>query len=142
MTLRLRPHHLLCLLTYLGKGYTPAFVANYERIVARLNDGEAIEIVEGPDDICAPMLGEQGHHCHNASVRLRDKQALEAVTRELDLGNDGGEIRLVSGDVERLRSAFRAGTLRAACEACEWSEFCTVIARTNFRGCRFQPPPL
>ena len=26
MTIRLRAHHLLCLLTYAGKGYSPAFI--------------------------------------------------------------------------------------------------------------------
>ncbi|WP_150526685.1 DUF1284 domain-containing protein [Roseibium sediminis] len=140
MTLRLRPHHLLCVLTYLGKGYTPAFVANYERIVARLNDGETIEIVEGPDDICAPMLKEQDHHCHNDSVKLRDRQALDAVITELGLGRDVRIIRLVSEDVAQLRQAFSNGALRAACQACEWSELCSGIARKNFRGCRFQPP--
>ena len=37
MTVRLRAHHLLCMLTYVGKGYTAAFTANYDRIVERLN---------------------------------------------------------------------------------------------------------
>ena len=32
MTIKLRAHHLLCLLTYVGKGYSPAFTANYDRV--------------------------------------------------------------------------------------------------------------
>ena len=29
MTVRLRAHHLLCMLTYVGKGYSPAFCAGF-----------------------------------------------------------------------------------------------------------------
>ena len=49
MTVRLRAHHLLCMLTYVGKGYSPAFVENYEAIAARLSAGEEIEMVAGPE---------------------------------------------------------------------------------------------
>jgi hypothetical protein len=69
MTVRLRGHHLLCLLTFVGKGYTPAFTANYRRIVARLNEGAAVELVDGPDDICAPMLAEAEHHASTPASR-------------------------------------------------------------------------
>ncbi|TJU92322.1 MAG: DUF1284 domain-containing protein, partial [Mesorhizobium sp.] len=63
MTVRLRAHHLLCLLTYVGKGYSPAFTANYDKVVKRLGEGEAVLIVSGPDAICAPMLDEREPHC-------------------------------------------------------------------------------
>jgi hypothetical protein len=38
--IELRGHHLLCILTYMGKGYTPAFVENYDAIVAQINRGD------------------------------------------------------------------------------------------------------
>jgi len=63
MTVRLRSHHLLCLLTYVGKGYSAAFIANYDAIAKRLGRGEDVLIVSGPDDICQPMLGEAESHC-------------------------------------------------------------------------------
>ncbi|OWU61413.1 2Fe-2S ferredoxin, partial [Staphylococcus aureus] len=40
MTIRLRGHHLLCMLTYVGKGYSPAFVENYDAMAGRLGRGE------------------------------------------------------------------------------------------------------
>ncbi|MDQ0349554.1 DUF1284 domain-containing protein [Ancylobacter vacuolatus] len=137
MTVRLRPHHLLCLLTFVGKGYTPAFTAQYRRIVARLNEGEAVELVEGPDDICAPMLGESDHHCRNASVALRDTQA-RAVLAGL-LGHPlepGRAIALTEARVGRMRRAFAEGGIRAACAGCQWSDFCTQIAGQGFAGTR------
>lgn len=83
MTVRLRAHHLLCMLTYVGKGYSPAFVENYEAIAARLSAGEEIELVTGPDDICRPLTADPEAHCHGTSVVERDRAATEAVARLL-----------------------------------------------------------
>jgi hypothetical protein len=80
MTVRLRGHHLLCMLTYIGKGYSPAFVENYDAIAGNLSNGEDIEIVDGPDDICQPLLRESDCHCFNASVAVRDRLAIEAIS--------------------------------------------------------------
>jgi len=141
MTLRLRAHHLLCMLTFAGKGYTPAFVESYKAIVKRLNDGAAIELVDGPDDICMPMLNDITCHCHNESVRERDRLA----ARDIGLLLSGkplsiGPLRLTGEDIATLRSAFQNGNIRQACEGCEWYELCTGIAQTNFRGCRLRHP--
>ena len=32
MTLALRAHHLLCMLTYAGRGYSPDFVRNFDHM--------------------------------------------------------------------------------------------------------------
>ncbi|TCK30471.1 hypothetical protein EV667_0561 [Ancylobacter aquaticus] len=137
MTVRLRAHHLLCLLTFVGKGYTPAFAANYRRIVARLDAGEAVELVEGPDDICAPMLGEPEHHCRNASVAMRDVQARAAIAKLLGRPLEAGRaIALTVERVERMRRGFAEGGIRAACTGCQWSAFCTQVAGQGFAGTR------
>nr|WP_281493636.1 DUF1284 domain-containing protein [Ancylobacter koreensis] len=133
----MRAHHLLCLLTYVGKGYTPAFVANYGRVVARLNAGAPVVLVEGPDEICAPMLGEPDCHCRNASVVARDAQALADVAALLGLHLSAGcEVRLDAVRLATLRAAFAAGTIRAACASCQWSGLCTGIAASSFAGVR------
>ena len=80
MTVRLRAHHLLCMLTYVGNGYSPAFVENYEVIAARLSAGEEIELVAGPDDICVPLTADPDAHCHGASVIERDRAAASGDT--------------------------------------------------------------
>lgn len=33
---RLRPHHLLCMQTFVGNGYSEAFVENMKQVLARL----------------------------------------------------------------------------------------------------------
>lgn len=143
MTIRLRAHHLLCLLTYVGKGYTPAFVAQYDALVTRLNAGEEAVLVEGPDDICAPML-EGRHHCLKPRITARDAQALADLARLLGRPLRAGEpVPLDRGSVARMRRAFADGAIRQACAGCQWSELCTDIAAAGFAEVRVtgaEPP--
>jgi hypothetical protein len=139
VTVRLRPHHLLCLLTYVGRGYSAAFTQNFDRICERLGRGEEIELVEGPDDICAPLLCETDPHCLAASVTVRDRLAADAAARLLKRSVVSGT-RLVL-DAELLghfRAAFGSGASRAACRSCEWHDLCTEIASSGYREIRLR----
>lgn len=138
MTVRLRGHHLLCILTYKGEGYSPAFVANLDRIAARLAAGEDALLVDGPDDVCAPLLappsvGDTGPHCAFDRVHERDRQALEAVSALLSRTLvPGKRLTLEPETARRMRNAFETGEIRAACVGCEWSKLCTSIADARF----------
>lgn len=134
MTVRLRPHHLLCLLTYLGEGYSPAFVANYDRIAERLSGGEGALVVAGPDDICAPIADASASHCESDSVAGRDRRAALDVGAVLGTTiMEGTALRLDGDTLVRLRMAFSKGLLRSACGGCEWSELCSAVAAGGFR---------
>jgi uncharacterized protein len=134
MAIQLRPHHLLCMLTFIGKGYSAAFVANLEQVVRRLATGtETIEIVAGPDDICAPLLCEADCHCYRASVVERDRLATQAISSLLDRPLDPGtHFLLTHADLDNLRTAFAAGTIREACTGCQWKPLCDGIAANQF----------
>lgn len=133
MTVRLRPHHLLCLLTYAGNGYGPAFTANCNAIAARVARGESILIVEGPDDICAPLLDDPDPHCHRDSVTERDRLAASDVGVLLATPIGAGENLVLGPDVLRLqREAFASGRTRAACLGCQWSDLCSSIAANDY----------
>lgn len=142
--MRLRPHHLLCMLTFVGEGYSPAFVANYRRLAGRLSAGEPVEIVSGPDDICAPLLSDEDAHCFGASVAGRDAAALADIARLLGRELHTGAV--IASDpalVEKLRRAFSAGVTRRACTGCEWSSLCDRIAGEDYKGAlvmTFSPP--
>jgi hypothetical protein len=128
------------MLTFIGKGYTPAFVANLEQVVRRLATGtETIEIVAGPDDICAPLLAECGApaatdgHCHRASVLERDRLATESLAALLSRPlTPGTHLHLTPADLDQLRAAFAAGTIRSACAGCQWKPLCDAIAADGF----------
>ncbi|MDE2029925.1 MAG: DUF1284 domain-containing protein [Alphaproteobacteria bacterium] len=145
-TVRLRGHHLLCVLPYVGKGYTPEFVENFDAVVAKMSKGAAIEIVAGPDDLCAAMhdkngpVCESGEHCLKQSAVLRDGKAIGDVGAALGLRLEVGFVlKPGTKDYARLRHLFAEGKIRAACEGCEWHGICTDIAANGFKNVRLMP---
>ncbi len=137
MTVRLRPHHLLCVLTYVGRGYSPAFTANYDALVDRLAAGEAILIVDGPDDICGPVMATDDPHCLKESVVERDRLAANDVAALIGAPIEPGlQIALDERVLPAMRKAFAGGTVRAACTGCEWSQLCSAVASIGFRDTR------
>ncbi len=143
MTVRLRAHHLLCMLTFVGEGYTPSFTRNYRRIAGRLSAGEEILMVSGPDDICAPLLAEPDHHCLRDSVFDRDRRAASAVANLLGLPGlaQGDRITPDAAMLARMRTAFGHGAIRDGCHGCEWSNLCSRVAERNFQGVLVGAPP-
>jgi uncharacterized protein len=137
MSVHLRGHHLLCMLTYVGEGYDEAFVENFTAICKRIGNGEAIIVVDGPDDVCAPQLrAAQGSdsppHCFNASCVERDKQALNDISDLMGSPlRSGDTLHLTPQFVRTLRVAFAEGVIRNACRDCEWHSVCSHIAATD-----------
>ena len=137
MTILLRPHHLLCLLTYVGEGYGDVFTRNYDAIARRLSAGEPIMIVDGPDDVCAPLLADPDAHCRRPGVIGRDADALHDVAGIL--GAEVGDVlSLDEATLQDMRAAFASGRIRHACVGCEWEVLCSTVARDGFAGTRVQ----
>lgn len=136
---RLRPHHLLCLLTYAGKGYSEAFTAGFDAIVDRLSQGVPIHVVDGPDDICGPLLRDAAAHCHHDSVRQRDQRAATDLGALLQRPVGTGAVLTVdAASLVKWRAAFAQGRTRAACAGCEWRPLCSTIAAEGFGAARLQ----
>ncbi|WP_333682865.1 DUF1284 domain-containing protein [Pontibaca methylaminivorans] len=135
MTVRLRPHHLLCMLTFSGQGYTPAFTANMRAIMDRLGKGEEILIVTGPDDICAPLLSEPAPHCHDGDVTARDQVAAQEAGALLAVAvRPGTRLALTPAQIGQLREGFADGQIRRGCTGCQWEELCTNVAARSYAG--------
>lgn len=127
------------MLTYIGKGYSPAFTANYDRIAGRLSAGEDIVIVTGPDDICQPLLDAGDPHCLTDSVDQRDRFAAEDLTNLLARPIAVGQHFLLdAATLASQRAAFAQGQVRRACSGCEWAGLCTDIAGEHFASVRVQ----
>ncbi len=135
MTIRLRSHHLLCILTYVGKGYSPAFTDNMTQVAERLSSGEEVEIVEGPDAICAPLLDHPTPHCSLKRVTARDRLATQDLSAILGINcTVGSRLTLDQGVLRNLRRAFATSELRRACTGCEWFGLCSSIAGSGFES--------
>lgn len=137
MTIRLRSHHLLCLLTYVGKGYGDAFTRNYDTIAQRLSAGESILVVDGPDDICAPLLADPDAHCRQPGVIARDTDALHDMAGILAI-EVGAVLSLDRATLADMRTAFALGRTRHACVGCQWEPLCSAVARDGYAGARVQ----
>jgi hypothetical protein len=131
------------MLTFVGEGYNPAFTANYRRIAERLSAGEEIEIVEGPDDICAPLLDEPEAHCFRQTVEARDKAAALDVSALLGIAMvEGLVIRPDAAFLAKLREGFSKRSVREACRGCDWSALCDRIAADDYDGVLVRPDDL
>lgn len=143
MPVRLRGHHFLCILTYRGYGYTPAFVANMTDIINAIGNGRPVTLVEGPDDICGGLTPEDrrvcNHDCARSETRVLDRIAVEEVGALLGI-ELAGPVEITPDMVERLRPAFADRVIRGACARCPWATFCSDIAAEGFAATKLFPP--
>jgi hypothetical protein len=143
MPVRLRGHHFLCILTYRGYGYTPAFVRNMTEIVAQIEKGRPVELIEGPDDICDGLTPECrelcDHDCARQSTFEMDLLASDAAKQLLPL-HSGEPLILDRDHIALMRQGFADGSLRAACARCSWKNFCTEIVGEGFSRVKLFTP--
>jgi len=118
----LRGHNLLCLQGFVGKGYSPAFVANMSAVAHALRDDPStpVTVVAEPDSLClaCPNLSGQGCALHGAGTERgiahqdRDVMARLAIAPEETL--PWAEI------LGRIRASVGPGDLASICGACPW----------------------
>lgn len=143
MPVQLRGHHFLCILTYRGYGYTPAFVKNMSSIVADIANGRPVRLIDGPDDICGGLTSADrllcNHDCSKAETRQIDRLAVESIGGILPVATSSPLI-IDAASVEVMRQAFAGQSIRPACRRCSWSEFCTKIADEDFAETKLFTP--
>ncbi len=132
------------MLTYAGRGYTPRFTSGMDDLMRRLGSGEEITLIDGPDDICRPWLDEadsnaeiRAPHCHEDRISGRDVRAAADIGALLGRSmNAGSTLRLDAALLAKLRTAYRADTIRSGCSGCEWKSFCDGLSADDFAGCK------
>ena len=118
--MKLRGHHLICILGYRGLGYSQEYVDNMTRIVEQLRPSTLLWICSEPDDICAPcpFLGEKG--CQERGpgseevVRNRDLAVMERLGIAAGDSIPWGEVK------ERIRRCISPEDLVDICQDCQW----------------------
>ena len=60
--MELRAHNLLCIQGFVGKGYSPEFVANMTRVIESLGNDAPVTVTASPDVLCSacPNLTDAG----------------------------------------------------------------------------------
>lgn len=115
--IKLRPHHILCIQNYKGKGYSLEFTENMDKIVGKLknNSREKIKITFSTDDVCDKCPNKQGEDLciSNYKVKLIDNR----VIKYLDLKEDVYKYDYL---VELLKEIIDKESFGDICGQCEW----------------------
>lgn len=126
--MKIRPHHLLCLPNFIGKGYDNAFAANMAQKKAQLEAEDIFTLAALCDDICAACPNRSGEWCETQEKVTRYDGA---VTRALEL--TAGDTYSYAALQQRVAAEiFDQGRLQDICGDCEWFSLCEeIIAKTR-----------
>jgi len=117
---KIRGHNLLCIQGFVGKGYSPEFVANMTRVVGALGDAAQVTVVADPDVLCeaCPNLGAGGCGLHGEGT----EQFIAAQDSDVmgRLGIGAGETAYWGEILERIREHVAPGDLDSICGNCPW----------------------
>jgi len=117
MKLSFRPHHFLCTLGFQGKGFSPAFVENYSRIIKALkaDDSLCLEVVTTGDSICQACPHREGTGCsQDEKIRKLDRNHAQI----LDL-KAGDRLTWKEGQA-LLKEKMSLEAFHQACAGCSW----------------------
>ncbi len=119
----LRPHHILCLAHFIGKGYNDLFAENMARIKARLYQNASVRLTSGPDDVCRECPHKLGAACAFGDKPCRfDTRCLELCG--LDYGLELPYGMLLNRAYDKI---IKSGRLSQVCGSCEWYSLCSGI---------------
>ena len=119
MTISFRPHHFMCALSFQGKGYSSAFVANFTEIMAQLKaergDEIEIDVVKHTDSICGPCPSRRDQLCVSQDkISALDKAHAEILQLNDVTALTWGEAKL------RIAKFMTVEKFHQACVGCEW----------------------
>lgn len=119
--LRVRGHHLLCMLGFRGLGYSAEFVANMRSVVdAFLGEpSPTVEVVVEADAICSacPHLADGACARRESSaerVRAKDRAVLDVLGIEPGSRLPASELR------SHVADRVSVATLEELCARCNW----------------------
>lgn len=117
----LRAHHALCILHFIGKGYSEPFVRNMRQIIRKLEEpGATVRLAAGADAVCAACPN------HTDSVCRQEPKPGQYDSRVLRLcGLRAGQV-LLWRELEETarRHILEAGGLPLVCGGCGWLPLC------------------
>lgn len=114
---KLRAHHILCMLGFRGLGYSAGFVENFVRVKESAK-GSVVELVDGGDAICAACPNFDGR-CTKGEAEVRAMDAVVLALFEYQIGAK------VDFEAAMLKAKVVPHETRLAiCSGCEWLEHC------------------
>ena len=117
--MQLRPHHILCIAHYEGKGYSEAFNIKMQELINALESGGQFELIFGPDDLCASCPNLTGGNC-TAEEKVRKYDRLTAEMLGI------AESQRLNRDIFKSanQKIYEPDKFDQICSDCEWSYIC------------------
>lgn len=116
----LRPHHLLCIKFFVGRGYSEEFTANMYKAIAALNENDSVKITLSADTLCCACPNLNGKLCETeAKVCRYDKKTAEFLNLE-----DGKTYSYNDLKAKIEEKIFSQNKFDDICLDCEWSDIC------------------
>ena len=121
-TVKLRPHHLLCLQFFIGFGYSDEFSVNTTRVLTLLESPDAPQVilVNGADDICASCPRDNAGVCTDIDT-IEALDAFTLATTKLKIGDRGTFTDFCNIAFDK---AIKNGKYRMVCKRCVWFDTC------------------
>lgn len=116
---QLRGHHLFCLIGYRGMGYSKEYVDNMTHMHQNLREypNTWIELIEGPDQLCAKYPNSGEYHCQDKHIYERDKKILEKLGLQVGQQIQWQEVE------NRIRKYVVPSDIQHICETCSWRTY-------------------
>ncbi|MCM3766686.1 DUF1284 domain-containing protein [Neobacillus niacini] len=116
---KLRGHHLFCLLGYRGMGYSEEYVKNMTLLhqTLRENPKTLVELVEGPDQLCAKFPNSGTYHCQDDNIYVRDAAILEKMGLRIGQVLSWEEIEAC------ICNSVVPSDIQIVCETCSWRSY-------------------
>ena len=136
-SIRLRPHHLLCLQTFVGHGYSPEFTAHMTIVQKQLTTDPLtpITLVNGPDDLCGHCPNCVDGSCTSPKPAVFDHLVGQKLNTTEDTENaapkhtDASDSPLTLHGIPSILHMSEQ-LLAECCPYCEWKELCVEVCRT------------
>ena len=121
--LRVRAHHLLCILGFRGLGYSEEFIATMGKVVKSLcsNSTFPVILVAECDIICASCPHNKGSKClkeanSESKVKTQDLEVLHRLSFEAGAQIPAGKVWA------KIKERLSFKDMAEICRDCEWLE--------------------
>ena len=120
--MKLRGHHLLCILGFQGYGYSEDFVLNMARInELRKSDKTTIKLINRPDDICSACPNLKDYVCENKMQNENIVKMDNEVLSQFNINQEYNAIDLFNEVVLKFNTLKSVENI---CNDCKWAEKC------------------
>ena len=119
-TIPVRAHTALCMQGFVGRGYSPSFVAEMQRVVNSLRCEADIELIVAPDQLCGACPHGETNQCrlherdNEAHIVAQDQAVLRALKLQPNSSLSWPAL------VARVRQNIGPEDLDHLCGDCPW----------------------